>query len=68
MKIVQYRKLYIVDVNLIPGNLRLSQLDSSPPVYTCWAFERQTLENDTIEYRDFVLVGAQLDYNEKNFQ
>jgi len=53
--------------NLSLAHLRLSQLDSSRQYYNA-GLEKAISENDTIEYRDFVLVGAQLDYYEKNFQ
>lgn len=53
--------------NLTLAHLRLSQLDSARHYYD-EGLHRAILMNDSIEYRDFVMVGAQLDYYERNFQ
>ena len=53
--------------NLSLAHLRLSQLDSAR-YYLNKGINKAISVNDTVEYRDLVLVGAQLDYYENKFQ
>jgi AraC-like DNA-binding protein len=62
-----YGDYILLMYNLSLAHLRLSQLDSSRLYYSSGLQKALSLK-DTIEYRDFVLVGAQLDYYEKNYK
>ncbi|NKI28315.1 AraC family transcriptional regulator [Arenibacter sp. 6A1] len=62
-----YKDYMILLYNLSLAHLRISQLDSSR-LYLNEGIQRAILVNDTMEHRDMVLVGAQLDYYEKNFE
>ncbi len=53
--------------NLSLAHLRLSQLDSAR-YYINTGIRKAVSIKDTLEYRDLVLVGAQLDYYEGNYQ
>ena len=53
--------------NLTLAHLRLSQLDSARHYYNA-GLHKAILMKDSMEYRDCVLVGAQLDYYERSFQ
>ncbi|NKI27419.1 AraC family transcriptional regulator [Arenibacter sp. 6A1] len=62
-----YEDYMILMYNLSLAHLRLSQLDSSR-LYLNKGIETAIIKNDTIEHRDMVLVGAQLDYYEHNYK
>ncbi|MCM4153620.1 AraC family transcriptional regulator [Arenibacter sp. N53] len=62
-----YDDYMLLMYNLSLAHLRLSQLDSAR-YYIESGVRKAISVNDTLEYRDFVLVGAQLDYYEGNFQ
>ncbi|ASO04566.1 helix-turn-helix domain-containing protein [Arenibacter algicola] len=62
-----YQDYMLLMYNLSLAHLRLSQLDSSRQYYNA-GLEKAITNNDSIEYRDFVLVGAQLDYYENDIQ
>lgn len=63
----QYRDYMLLMYNLSLAHLRLSQLDSAR-YYIDKGIRKSVSINDTLEYRDFVLVGAQLDYYDGNYQ
>jgi len=62
-----YDDYMLLMYNLSLAHLRLSQLDSAR-YYIESGVRKAISANDTLEYRDFVLVGAQLDYYEGNYQ
>ncbi|WP_332927329.1 helix-turn-helix domain-containing protein [Arenibacter palladensis] len=62
-----YNDYMILMYNLALAHLRLSQLDSSRQYYKA-GIDKALSNNDKMEYRDFVLVGAQLDYYEGDYQ
>lgn len=62
-----YEDYMILMYNLSLAHLKLSQLDSSR-LYLNEGIQRAILVNDTMEHRDLVLVGAQLDYYEHNYE
>ena len=62
-----YNDYMILMYNLALAHLRLSQLDSSRQYYKA-GIDKALSSNDKMEYRDFVLVGAQLDYYEGDYQ
>ncbi len=65
---IDYTRDYMMLMyNLTLAHLRLSQLDSARHYYNA-GLHKAILMKDSMEYRDFVLVGAQLDYYERNFQ
>ena len=66
-KIDYSRDYMMLMYNLTLAHLRLSQLDSARHYYDA-GLRKAILMKDSMEYRDFVLVGAQLDYYERNFQ
>lgn len=66
-KIDYSRDYMMLMYNLTLAHLRLSQLDSARHYYNA-GLRKAILMKDSMEYRDFVLVGAQLDYYERNFQ
>ncbi|CAN0540475.1 unnamed protein product, partial [Scytosiphon promiscuus] len=66
-KIDYYRDYMMLMYNLTLAHLRLSQLDSARHYYDA-GLRKAILMKDSMEYRDFVLVGAQLDYYERSFQ
>ncbi|HUH45828.1 MAG TPA: helix-turn-helix domain-containing protein [Arenibacter sp.] len=61
-----YRDYMLLMYNLSLAHLRLSQLDSSR-IYYMAGVNKAISVKDSMEYRDFILVGAQLDYYESNF-
>lgn len=66
-KIDYSRDYMMLMYNLTLAHLRLSQLDSARHYYNA-GLRKAILMKDSMEYRDFVLVGAQLDYYERSFQ
>lgn len=62
-----YKDYIMLMHNLSLAHLRLSQLDSAR-YYLTMGIGKAISENDSLEYRDLILVGAQLDYYENNFQ
>lgn len=62
-----YEDYMMLMYNLSLAHLRLSQIDSSR-LYYDEGLNMAITNNDSIEYRDFVLIGAQLDYYENSFQ
>jgi AraC-like DNA-binding protein len=62
-----YEDYMMLMYNLSLAHLRLSQLDSSRLYYNA-GLKKAIINNDSMEYRDFVLVGAQLDYYGNDLQ
>ncbi|HUH46074.1 MAG TPA: hypothetical protein VLZ54_02875, partial [Arenibacter sp.] len=62
-----YADFMLLTFNLSLAHLRLSQLDSAR-YYIDTGINKAVSVKDTLEYRDFVLVGAQLDYYEGNYR
>jgi AraC-like DNA-binding protein/tetratricopeptide (TPR) repeat protein len=62
-----YEDYMMLMYNLSLAHLRLAQLDSSRLYYNA-GLKKAIINNDSMEYRDFVLVGAQLDYYGNDLQ
>jgi len=62
-----YEDYMMLMYNLSLAHLRLSQLDSAR-YYITTGIRKAVSVKDTLEYRDLVLVGAQLDYYEGDYQ
>src|SRR5690606_36724561 len=61
-----YRDYMLLMYNLSLAHLRMSQLDSSRIYYKA-GVDKAISVKDSMEYRDFILIGAQLDYHESKY-